>query len=131
MPSPIFAPSPYPHAAANLVLSVHSFFPFHCLSRALRPLLTLSFIFSPPLFPFLSASQVRGSWAWPGCDAGCGWAAVVFVDHRSLRWFMVGLYDGSMSGFCDLISVSLILVILIDFGGFLTCDFGGFLICDL
>ena len=44
---------------------------------------------------------------------------------------MVGLCGGLVSGFCDLISVSLILVILIDFGGFLTCDFGGFLICDL
>ena len=29
-----------------------------------------------------------------------------FVDCRSLWWFMVGLYGGSMSGFCDLISVS-------------------------
>ena len=29
-----------------------------------------------------------------------------FVDRGSLRWFVVGLYDGSVSGFCDLISVS-------------------------
>ena len=47
------------------------------------------------MFPFLSESRVCGSWVWPGCDAGCGWAAVVFhgswistvVRGGSLRWF--------------------------------------------
>ena len=28
------------------------------------------------------------------------------MDRGSLRWFVVGLYDGSVSGFCDLISMS-------------------------
>nr|POE57114.1 hypothetical protein CFP56_02138 [Quercus suber] len=77
---PISALSPCPHAAADLMLSVHSF-PFHCLSRALHPLLlTLSFIFSLHL-EFVGL--------------GCGWAAVVFrgswvstvVRGGSLRWF--------------------------------------------
>ena len=62
-------------------------------SRALHPLLSFSlslscssstpsysffhflFVF---LFPFLSASQVHGSWVWLGCDVRCGWVAVVF-----------------------------------------------------
>ena len=43
---------------------------------------------------------------WSGCDAGCGWAAMVFMDRGSLRWFVVGLCGGSVSGFCNLISVS-------------------------
>ena len=78
---------------------------------------------STSLFPFLSESQVRGSWVWSGCDAGCGWAAMVFVDRGSLRWFVVGLCGHSVSGFCDLISVSF------NFSGFdwfwWVLDFGG------
>ena len=46
---------------------------------------------------------------------GCGQDAVLgviglqwfFVDHGSLWWFVVGLCGGSVSGFCNLISVSL------------------------
>ena len=89
------------------MLSVHSF-PFHCFSRAFHPLiLTLSFIFSPPFcFPFSLHLEFVG--------LGCGRDAMLgvvglrwfFVDHGSLRWFMVGLYGGSVSGFCNLISVS-------------------------
>ena len=107
MLSPISALSPYPHIAANLVLSVHSF-SFHYLSRALRPFLfTLSFIFSLPLyFPFSLHLEFVG--------LGCGSNAMLgvvglrwfFVDRGSLRWFVVGLCGGLVSGFYDLISVS-------------------------
>ena len=42
------------------------------------------------------------------------------MDRGSLRWFVVGLCGGSVSGFCNLILVRvLISVVLIDFGGFL------------
>ena len=87
---PISALSPYPHAAFDLVLSVHSF-PFHCLSCALSPLLlTLSFIFSLPLcFPFSLHLDFMGlrcggvakmrCWVWLGCS-GFSW--------------IVGLYSG-------------------------------------
>ena len=45
---------------------------------------------------------------------GCGWDAMLgvvrlrwcFMDRGSLWWFVVGLCGGSVSGFCDLISVS-------------------------
>ena len=90
MPPLISALSPYPYAAFDLVLSVHSF-PFHCLSCALSPLLlTPSFIFSLPLcFPFSLHLDFMGlrcggvakmrCWVWLGCS-GFSW--------------IVGLYSG-------------------------------------
>ena len=96
-----------------------------CRSRALRPLLlTLSFIFFPPLcFPFSLNLNFVG--------LGCGQDAMLgvvglqwfFMDRGSLRWFVVGLCGGLVSGFCDLISVSF------NFSGFdwfwWVLDFGG------
>ena len=67
----------------------------------------LSFTFSPPLrFPFSLHLEFVGL----GCDrdamlgvVGLQW---FFVDRASQRWFVVGLYSGSMSEFCDLTSMS-------------------------
>ena len=72
-----------------LVLSVTC----HCRSRALRPLLTLSFIFSPPLcFPFSLNLEFVGL----GCnqDAKLGVVRLrwFFVNRGSLWWFVLGHY---------------------------------------
>ena len=72
-----------------LVLSVTC----HCRSRALRPLLTLSFIFSPPLcFPFSLNLEFVGL----GCgrDAKLGVVRLrwFFVDRWFLWWFVLGHY---------------------------------------
>ena len=89
----IFTLSPYPHAAVDLVLFVHSFFPFHCLSRSLHPLLlAISFIFSLSLcFPFSLHLEFIG--LGHGWDAMLGFAIWYW-------WFLIS-------------------VVLIDFGGFL------------
>ena len=125
---PIFELSPYPHAAANLcIISIPT---CYRRSRALRPLLlTLSFIFSLPLcFLFSLHLEFVG--------LRCGWDAMLgvvglqwfFVDRASLWWYVVGLCDGSVSGFCILISVSF------NFSGFdwfwWVLDFGGW-VCGL
>ena len=68
---------------------------------------------SASMFPFLSAFQVCGSWVWPGCNAWCGWAVVLF--HGSWSVSMVVWWVGFAFWYWWV----LISVVLIDFGGFL------------
>ena len=79
----------------SLVLSVHS-------------LLFLSFSLCLSVSPSL---RILSSWilgvtrVWCSVWLGCGGFLWV-VGRGSLWWFVVGLCGGSVSGFCDLISVS-------------------------
>ena len=85
---PIFALSPYPHVAADLVLSIHSFLLFRSFSLCLFVSISLC----------ISSSWVLGvagmqCWVWLGCG-GVSW----IVDLYGGSWWVFAIMPQTPKG---------------------------------